>query len=340
MYSCKIIKYCPWSIGRGIKMNDLVSIIIPIYNVEKYLTRCINSVLKQSYSNLEIILVDDGSPDNCGMICDEFAQRDNRIRVIHKQNGGLSSARNAGLEICKGEYILFLDSDDWIKNNTVECALKHIHASKADILAFSCYVVNEKKVEDDYSIIHVNVNCSEKNEAVYLLENFRDKWDKFLIVAWNKLYKRKVFRNVRFIEGVFHEDEYIITEILKNANSVFSIDVPLYYYYLSENSIMRSNNKGMYEKKIADLVQMYRIRAKCFFELGYVEQARYSFLDYICTIKKGYFELRKSNKEQLKQEMLELKLMFQNTAIKSRLTFIFKLKIKLFLYAHRLLTGN
>lgn len=311
-------------------MNDLVSIIIPIYNVEKYLKRCVDSVIKQSYCNLEIILVDDGSPDRCGEICDEYAQTDIRIKVIHKQNGGLSSARNAGLDICKGDYVLFVDSDDWIKGDAVENALTYIRNSKADILAFSFYVASMEKAEDNYNITHVRVNDFEKNEAAYLLQNFREEWDKVLIVAWNKLYRRKIFDNVRFIEGVYHEDEYAITEILKNADRIHSIDLPFYYYYLSENSIMRNKNKNVNTKKTIDLIQMYRKRVICFLKLGYIEQAKYSFFDYIGTIKESYSQLKKSDRKKIEKEMFELKKLAKNLELRSSLSVLFKFKLKMF----------
>ncbi len=114
-------------------MKPLISIIIPVYNVEQYLHRCVDSVLNQTYKNLEIILVNDGSPDNCPFICDEYAKKDKRIIVVHKENGGLSSARNAGLEIVQGEYISFIDSDDWIHENYIEILYKNLHEKKADI---------------------------------------------------------------------------------------------------------------------------------------------------------------------------------------------------------------
>ena len=118
-------------------MKPLISIIIPVYNVEQYLHRCVDSVLNQTYKNLEIILVNDGSPDNCPFICDEYAKKDKRIIVVHKENGGLSSARNAGLEIVQGEYISFIDSDDWIHENYNEILYKNLHEKLK--LIYTCY---------------------------------------------------------------------------------------------------------------------------------------------------------------------------------------------------------
>ena len=116
-------------------MKSLVSVIVPIYKVEKYLNKCVDSIINQSYKNLEIILVDDGSPDKCGEICDKYAEKDSRVKVIHKENGGLSDARNAGIDIAKGDYLLFVDSDDWITSNICEVLIKNANDNLSDIIA-------------------------------------------------------------------------------------------------------------------------------------------------------------------------------------------------------------
>ena len=134
-------------------MNNtpLISVIVPVYNVEKYLRKCVDSIVNQTYKNLEIILVDDGSPDNCGKICDEFAEMDNRVMVIHKENGGLSSARNAGLDIATGEYITFVDSDDYIENDTYEKVVVAINKFDSDLIFF-----REKSVDESGKTIYIN----------------------------------------------------------------------------------------------------------------------------------------------------------------------------------------
>ena len=124
-------------------MEELISVVVPVYNVEKYIDKCINSIINQTYKNLEIILVDDGSPDNCGNICDEYAKKDNRIIVIHKENGGLSDARNTGIEVSKGKYITFIDSDDYISDNYVSFLYNLIIEYKADISIGKHYVLYE-----------------------------------------------------------------------------------------------------------------------------------------------------------------------------------------------------
>ncbi|MBR1540013.1 MAG: glycosyltransferase [Clostridia bacterium] len=126
--------------------EELISIIVPVYKVEKYLDKCINSIVSQTYKNLEVILVDDGSPDSCGKMCDEWTQKDTRIKVIHKENGGLSDARNFGLDCAKGKYIQFVDSDDYIEKDMIEFLYKNLKENNADISICSNYMVDEENV--------------------------------------------------------------------------------------------------------------------------------------------------------------------------------------------------
>ena len=173
-------------------MNSLVSVIVPIYNVEKYLERCISSILEQSYNNIEVILVDDGSNDGCPIICDKFERKDARVKVVHKPNGGLSSARNAGLEQMKGEYITFIDSDDWVEVNFVERMVEAISKSKVDVVQCGYCKKN------DDNVVYVSTLT---NEIVY----GKDKILKSFFVTQNyqtmacmKLYKSEIFRKIKF----------------------------------------------------------------------------------------------------------------------------------------------
>lgn len=219
-------------------MNSLISIIVPIYNVELYLRKCINSIRNQTYKNIEIILVDDGSPDNCGKICDEYKQKDNRIKVIHKKNGGLSEARNYGIEISTGDYILFVDSDDYIANNMCQILLEKAQRYKADIV--SC---NLEEVYEDgtYKINKQAINTKEQvfsNLEMIGTYFFDDTID--TNVVWNKLYARKLFfgeHKLRFPVGRLHEDNYTIYKLYYYANKVVVIDDVLYYYLRRSNSI-------------------------------------------------------------------------------------------------------
>jgi len=219
--------------------NPLVSIIVPIYKVEPYLRRCLDSIVNQTYTNLEIILVDDGSPDGCPQICDEYAAKDKRIIVIHKENGGLSDARNAGLDICKGEYISFVDSDDWISEKYTESLLDIARKERADII-----VGKFKKIFDEKMYIERDpTNCRYSIEVL----NNRQSVEKlfgndsiYFGIACGKLYSRTLLKNIRFPTGFLHEDDYILYKILYSSKKTIFIDFPLYFYFQRKNSIMGS----------------------------------------------------------------------------------------------------
>jgi len=213
-----------------------ISVIVPVYNVEKYIHRCIDSIINQTYKNLEIILVDDGSTDNCPKICDEYAQKDNRIKVIHKKNGGLSEARNVGIEIATGEYIGFIDSDDYINKKMYELLISGLETNDADICICNYkevnndYIINDEK-QDSYNFL--KFNNIEALEALY-----KENGVKF-VIACNKLYNKNLFADVRYSIGKIHEDEYIIHKLFFNSKRVVYLDKELYYYYQRQDSITK-----------------------------------------------------------------------------------------------------
>ena len=209
-----------------------ISIIVPIYNVEPYLRRCIDSLLKQTYKNFELILVDDGSPDNCGVICDEYAAADSRVRVIHKPNGGLSDARNAGLEIASGAYIAFVDSDDWVAPDYLERMLSALEHTGADIC--ECGILRtsgEVGVPVVASASPAVFNTVEALEQLIADREFHQH-------VWNKLYRKKVVVNILFPKGKTHEDEFWTYQVFGNANTVVKIQNILYFYFQRSGSIM------------------------------------------------------------------------------------------------------
>lgn len=213
-----------------------VSIIVPIYKVEPYLRRCLDSLINQTYTNLEIILIDDGSPDCCPQICDKYAVKDNRIKVIHKKNGGLSDARNTGLDICKGEYISFVDSDDWVSKNYIERLLNLAIKEDAGI------VIGENIRTDGNSRSfkgNTSIKAYTSNEALHHL--FSQNHIAFT-VSWGKLYKRTLFRTIRFPVGKFHEDEFTTYILFYNTNKIIYTSEVLYYYYQRGNSIVRTSH--------------------------------------------------------------------------------------------------
>lgn len=216
-------------------MNDLVSIIVPVYRVEPYLNRCIESIVQQTYEQLEIILVDDGSPDNCPAMCDAWAEKDSRIKVIHKSNGGLSDARNAGLKIAAGDYIAFVDSDDWIEKDLYRILLDAMKATDSDIVCCKF-----RRVFGDFKQSSCRANDSrayelfDTKEALYELitEN------KIHQVVWNKLYKRNVISNIAFAVGKCNEDDFWTYQVLGKASRMASVDFTGYYYWQRNDSIM------------------------------------------------------------------------------------------------------
>lgn len=212
-------------------MNDLISVIVPVYNVERYLENCVSCILKQTYTKLEIILVDDGSPDRCGIVCDSFAEKDSRIRVIHKENGGLSDARNVGLDVATGEYILFVDSDDYIPKDSIEYLYNSLKANKADI-AVGKLKMTSKLDEDDNSSETYCVVYS-KNEAMNQLFYA----NKYSVAAPGKLYLASLFEDVRFPKGKLHEDVFTTYKVFLKSNRVFYGDKLVYYYYHRPGSI-------------------------------------------------------------------------------------------------------
>lgn len=218
-------------------MIEKISIIVPIFNVEGYLAKCIESLLNQTYKNLEIILVNDGSPDRCGEICDNFAARDNRIKVIHKQNGGLSDARNMGVENAKGEYISFIDSDDYIHPEYYEFLAYLLKKYDADIsqcdyeLVYEESLILKDKRKDNYKEMAYEGSLNILNNL------YNDNYGKTVMV-WNKLYKKELFKDLTFPVGKIHEDELTTYKILFRANRLVISDRIMYYYLQRTTSIM------------------------------------------------------------------------------------------------------
>lgn len=208
-----------------------ISVIVPVYNVEKYLGKCIDTLIAQTFTNIEIILVDDGSTDKSGTICDEYALKDSRIIVIHKKNGGLSDARNVGIERAKGKYLGFVDSDDYIDEKMYEVLYSNLIQFKADMVMCGYYDCYENKLIKKQSSGNVMVWNNE--EAVKALQNT-------LPVAWNKLYKRELFNHLQYPVGRLHEDTFIILDLLKKTTTVVNVEEPLYYYIRREASITKS----------------------------------------------------------------------------------------------------
>lgn len=271
------------------KQYPLITVIIPIYNVEPYLQKCIDSICMQTYSRLEIILVDDGSSDNCGKICDKNSEVDSRIVVIHKENGGLSSARNAGLDIAKGEYIAFVDSDDTIHPQFIEILLNLSFQYDSDISQCDFLRVSENS-------LNLSLNSQQKiciynnKQAIYELCCTKNAVK--YAVAWNKLYKRELFAHIRYPNGRIHEDEFTTYLLLWKANKIVVINQYLYYYLQRKTSIM---GKPFSIKRL-DVLDAYKERL-IFLKRNKLKQEYLSTLQTMANVMQTDYLLLKENIE-------------------------------------------
>lgn len=241
--------------------NDLISIIIPVYKVEEYLEKCIESVLKQTYTNLQIILVDDGSPDNCGKICDEYAKKDPRIEVIHKVNGGLSDARNVGIAKAKGKYIGFVDSDDYIKEDMYEILINLIKEYDADVSICNLYDVIDGK-----EYIRNNENgIQEYSRLEILKEVLLDK--NIQSYAWNKLYKKELFDEIKYPIGKKYEDIGTTFYVFEKCNKIVVTSKPEYYYLKRSDSLVNNVTESTVLDYTDIIIQRYLYTQKNIEEL-------------------------------------------------------------------------
>ena len=213
----------------------MISLIVPIYNVEKFLPSCIESIMRQTYKNIEIILVDDGSPDSCPQICDEYAEKDERIRVIHQKNKGLSGARNTGIANAQGEYLVFVDSDDTVEPTMVEDL--YTYATENDCAIVAC---GRNYVFEDGQVI---CKITDETSKVYNFEDAMHEMNTFTLFdmsAWAKIYKKELFESIRFPEGKLSEDYYIAYKLFDMAQSIGYVAKPLYNYLQRQSSISRN----------------------------------------------------------------------------------------------------
>lgn len=230
-------------------MKPLLSIIVPIYNVEPYLRACLDSILRQNFTDYELILIDDGSLDDSGKICDEYASSDKRIIVIHKKNGGVSSARNAGLDIARGEYITFVDSDDELEETYEKNMCILLSNSNIDMLQFPRYC---EVIDHHYSM--------EKNLVLTGIDNIITAWieEKILSgVLWDKIYKKTICEKIKFPEGRVHEDLYVICDIITKTNCIIFSKEGNYIYKNRSNSI--TTNPFTLKRKLDSLTAKLHI---------------------------------------------------------------------------------
>lgn len=218
-------------------METAISVIVPVYRVEKYLPACIDSILNQTFTDFELILVDDGSPDRCPEICDEVARRDARVRVIHQANAGLSAARNAGIEIAHGEWLGFVDSDDYIAPQFYEKLYQTAQRTDADCVMCSVQNVDESGKSIDSALMRVADEVKTGQEVLQKIG--RDDVTPYL-TAWNKLYRRKLFNTLRYPAGRQNEDVFVFAELFCQVQRAVCVAEPLYFYQKRIGSIMNS----------------------------------------------------------------------------------------------------
>lgn len=295
-----------------------ISVIVPVYKVEQYLNRCIDSILNQTHKDFELVLVDDGSPDNCGKICDEYAKKDSRIHVIHKKNGGLSDARNFGIDyafLTDSEYITFIDSDDYVSEKYLEVLLNllveyKVEISSCSFMQFSgeiCEAVNKES----------QVFCD-------TAENLGKEFKLNLSIACARLYKKQLFNKIRFPFGKLFEDERTTYKLLFGCEKVVSTTERLYYYFINPNGIMNTDWK--LEKR---LDQMHAFLEKLdFFIDGNFTATAISYLGYyVMRLKPCIKEYGKKNrliKDELKL-LKEFLISHKNVDIINEAFFVWKI---------------
>ena len=263
-------------------MNYLISIIVPIYNVDKYLEECIESLKNQTYKNLEIILINDGSADNSEQICREEAKQDNRIVFINKKNGGAASAKNKGLKVAKGDYITFVDSDDFIEPDMIEYMVNTIKKYNSDIIqcSFINLYKNTEKFKQD-KIVEQRISSKD------FLELFLTKW--YSSLFWNKLFKREVIENIFFTEGRCIDDEFFTYKCVINSKSIVTSNKIVYNYRMRKSGVMKSESsqKQILKDRVDYLYERYELVRKIYKDLDkdFLEH----LLTYYLIISRDYY---------------------------------------------------
>lgn len=278
-------------------MDSVVSVIIPVYKVEKYLDRCLASVLRQSYHNLEIILVDDCSPDKCPKMCDEYAKRDSRVRVIHKKNGGASSARNAALDIMSGDYCFFVDSDDFIQTGAVEYLVGLSLKYDADLVQCA----RDWGSQDDFS---ASANYIDDKPEIFEGNSIFGS-TKNNVTLWCKLYRSSLWKDVRMPIGKLNEDDYTTWKLYYKANTVVVTDLKLYYNFVNNEGVTASLKKV---PNITYPMEAYHERISFFDEKGekdlsILSKWRYSLY---LMLAMGADNLRKEDKATIDKEYKQI----------------------------------
>lgn len=289
----------------------LVSVIVPAYNAGKYLGFCLDTVIAQTHKTLEIIVVDDGSTDNTGKICDEYANKDSRIKVIHQENKGVSAARNIGLDNIKGEYLILVDADDFIEPQTIELLLFDCTEYNSEIIIYDSIDVSEMKFVD-----HVITNNVRTYSSTFLLHNLELLSNRES--ACTRFFHKSIFDKLRFPLNKRYEDSYISYQTIELSNTVSFTDAKLYYYYLSENSFMRSS----FSAKNYDIIYSYDNKIDILIRNNCEKSAQIVYRDYLYTVSgmigqtkycKGFsHKFKKEKIKELRKKYRELRKINKN----------------------------
>ena len=320
-------------------MNELVTVVVPVYNVEKYLKRCVDSLINQTYKNLEIILVDDGSTDNSGKLCNDYAKDDSRIKVVHKKNGGLSDARNAGIDIASGKYISFVDSDDWLTIDAIEILYNNIKKYNAEISSASMIEIFSDK---NNIIIEPKYECT-IFDTISGLENMMYLHG-ITNSACAKLYKTELFDDIRFPKGKLYEDLGTTYKVYAKSSKSVLINRVIYYYFQNINSIMHykyssrrmegipfaKNICDFFEKNYPEIINagIFRLYYECLLVLNDMPLKSKDKIEVFKIMKKYRKIVLKDKKIYKKQKLLCIASLFGHLAIKA--VFSFKEKRKKF----------
>lgn len=301
-------------------MNELVSIVIPVYNVDKYIRECLDSVINQSYKNLQIILVDDGSTDNSGKICDEYAVKDSRITVIHQENQGAGAAKNTGLDLVKGEYLSLIDSDDYLELNYYETMVSNLKQHNVDVVQclFRNVFVNNKYSRQYNFPSKGSRKIKTKKFLVEMLYDWK------YAIFWNKLLKTKLLKDIRFPVGRKIDDEFFTYKLICNAKKILNINDKLYNYRMRQSSIMNNS----------DNEQLYLDRIDCFVErLLFIEKLYPSLAHNYKAHIAGYIQATLNDnliKKDFEDYLREKALLFPT----EKETIVQKIKIKILFYKY------
>ena len=293
-------------ISEIVSSEPLISIIIPVYKVEKYIHKCIDSVLNQTYHNIEIILVDDGSPDKCPEICDQYAKKDLRIKVIHVANGGQSAARNRALDIINGQYVSFIDSDDYVSKDFVYKLYQRMIKDNSDIVMCDYYSVDlndnklEKKDFSENKIVNENDFWQMESTHYYM----------HCVALWNKLFKREIWSSLRLKVGKYAEDNFAMTQYIPKVRRISVLDEKLYFYLQREDSAVHN-----YSIKNLDRIEADFERCEYFMSKSMWSELKNTIFSTVSLLINAYSKLDlsiNSNKERYSELRKQYKHIYRN----------------------------